>query len=465
MRRLVATPSRVTALICFLLGLLGAVPLVVLTPPLQVADEAQHFARAYQLSELRIWSRTENGRVGDDLPTSLSDFTRHFLGSTQEHGDHLVTQEPLAATLAERAQPLAPETRSFFGFIGAAFYSPLAYIPQALAIRFGRMFDASPLMLLYAGRLANTLAAMGLLAAAILIVPVGKEMLAVAGLLPMALYQDASLSPDAMLIGCAFLFTALALRGQWRGLWLRREIVAALAAGIVVCSLKPVYAPLLLVGLVPDVFRADRRARVLGVHLLIVSCVMAATWIWMRSTASVFSLPRPGTSVRDQVGFILTHPLAYARILGSTFVARDLFYYKSMIGVFGWMTILPPQILFILPLVTATIALAGSGDDIARIPRVAAVWQLALVAACVALVMTSLYLIWTPVGATAIEGVQGRYFLPVLGVAAIAFGRLCPIVPLHGRIAPARLMAILVTIGVAQLTASDITIVKAYSVF
>jgi hypothetical protein len=37
-----------------LLCLLAALPLVVLTPPFQVPDEPQHFARPFQLSEGRL---------------------------------------------------------------------------------------------------------------------------------------------------------------------------------------------------------------------------------------------------------------------------------------------------------------------------------------------------------------------------------------------------------------------------
>ena len=59
------------ALICFLLGLLGALPLVALTPPFQVPDESQHFLRAYQLSELRIGAIVQDGDTKAMLPSSL----------------------------------------------------------------------------------------------------------------------------------------------------------------------------------------------------------------------------------------------------------------------------------------------------------------------------------------------------------------------------------------------------------
>jgi len=59
------------AVICFLLGLLGALPLVVLTPPFQVPDESQHFLRAYQLSELRMRAIVQGGETKAMLPSSL----------------------------------------------------------------------------------------------------------------------------------------------------------------------------------------------------------------------------------------------------------------------------------------------------------------------------------------------------------------------------------------------------------
>jgi hypothetical protein len=68
------------ALICFLLGLLGALPLVVLTPPFQVPDESQHFLRAYQLSERRIRPIVQDGETKAMLPSSLIELIESFLG-------------------------------------------------------------------------------------------------------------------------------------------------------------------------------------------------------------------------------------------------------------------------------------------------------------------------------------------------------------------------------------------------
>ncbi len=50
------------------LGAMGSIPLVLLTPPFQVPDEVQHFYRAYQLSDLRILPEVQNGVSGGTLP-------------------------------------------------------------------------------------------------------------------------------------------------------------------------------------------------------------------------------------------------------------------------------------------------------------------------------------------------------------------------------------------------------------
>jgi uncharacterized membrane protein len=62
---------------------------------------------------------------------------------------------------------------------------------------------------------------------------------------------------------------------------------------------------------------------------------------------------------------------------------------------------------------------AGRGVAPAR----AVVIALAAAAAATLAIFAAQYLTWTPVGATRIEGVQGRYFLPVALIAGAALAR------------------------------------------
>jgi uncharacterized membrane protein len=125
----------------------------------------------------------------------------------------------------------------------------MAYLRQAIAIIGGRWAGASPLALLYLARFANALVAVALLTWAVRLMPIRREAVMMVGLLPMAVFEYASAAPDAGLIGTAFLYTALALRAQLKSDWTAGEVVVAGVSGLVFCSQKPVYAPLLLLAL------------------------------------------------------------------------------------------------------------------------------------------------------------------------------------------------------------------------
>ena len=133
-------------LLCLLVGLLGTLPLVILTPPFQVPDEAQHFERAYQISEGGLRAEVHDGVAGAELPASLPALVRKCLGTDAILALRRVTPAPLARSAALRAMPLDPGQQRFVDFTGAAVYPPLAYLPQAAGIAIGRALGAGPLV-------------------------------------------------------------------------------------------------------------------------------------------------------------------------------------------------------------------------------------------------------------------------------------------------------------------------------
>jgi hypothetical protein len=151
MLELVRTAWLRPGLVCFLLGLLGVMPLVVLTPPFQVPDESQHFLRAYQLSELRMRAFVEDGETKAMLPSSLIELIEHFLGTRAVLAPRPITAQPLQQTWMALDRPLEPERRELVSLEYSA-YPPPPYLPQAIAIAAGRWLGAGPLALLYLGK-------------------------------------------------------------------------------------------------------------------------------------------------------------------------------------------------------------------------------------------------------------------------------------------------------------------------
>jgi uncharacterized membrane protein len=449
-------------LVCFLLGLLGVVPMVILTPPFQVPDEPQHFYRAYQLSELRVGGIVRDGGAGAMLPSSLIELTDRFLGPRGHDLPRPITAQPLWGTWLAFDQPLDPDRREFIDFSGALVYSPLPYLPQIIAIAVARWAGAGPLALLYVARLANVLVALALLSWAVRIMPVGREAVMVVGLLPMAAFEYASVSPDAAIIGTAFLFTAVALRGQLRGRWTADEVAVAAVSGLVFCSLKPVYAPLLVLAL-PAALTRGRMKHTLLVHAIILVVGLGGTVIWLHFASSVWVLRFPGTSLEGQANYIVTHPLAYARTIARSFWYDGGFYYYNLIGLLGWIILYLPSFAYVLPAGALLLSVLAQPGDVPRLPVYAVAWNTLLLGGSVALSMTAMYLFTTPVEWWIVVRFQGRYFLPLL---ALAVATACSVVRLRPSPRASEAAFLVVTVIIAtELLTTGVVIVSAYQLF
>jgi uncharacterized membrane protein len=447
-----------------ILGAIGSIPLVLLTPPFQVPDEVQHFYRAYQLSEFRIRAEVQNGVAGGTLPDSLPELVKSSV-YTRDGILYPATPSPISKTLKLASIPLDRSATQFVEFPGSAFYSPLPYFPQILGIVVGRLFGLGPLYLLYLGRLFNCLAALGLVGLAVYRMPVAAELVMVVGLLPMSLYLYASLSPDAAVISCSLLFTALSFSASTRGNWKTWELAMAAAAAVVLCSVKPVYAPILLAGVVPGLLRRGNVATVVRSHAILLAVALGVAAGWLVLAKSTMTSPLGGGHPSLQMSVVLHHPTHFMHALVHTLgIVPIIDRYVEAIGLVGWLTAwIHPVFVYFLPLVNFLIVWKlGTRSSVER-SVLCALWYLALAVASAVLVIAAMYLMNAQVGQDEVTGVQGRYFIPILVLAGMAAMELAP-----GRrpSAPSwRNLAWIAAIIVVQTFAMDATIIHVFHVF
>lgn len=394
----------------------------ILTPPLQVPDEMQHFARAYQIAEGHIATFATSGTAGAILPSALPEMTEHFLGTRMLHTSRPIPTAGLRAIWAYRGVKLEPQRREFVPFSLTVMYPPSAYLPQAAGIAVAKALGAGPLWLLTAGRLANGFAAALLLALAVRITPIGKLAFAVSGLLPMALFEFGSTAVDAPLISSAFLFAAITLEARQVG-WSNQRFAIALACALIFFVAKPVYAPLLLMA-VPPRMDGTRGWRFQAI-LLVVALVCGAAWF--RYAGPSFTVPRLGANVPAQRDFVLHHPLAYLSVLARTVEVWWQFYWQSLVGILGWLNVPLPGFVYTLAAVGLLLSVVGMPPTGRRQPLWLSAWDLALAAGAFALIITSLYVYWTPPHQAFAEGVQGRYLFPMLPMICAALVSLSPL--------------------------------------
>src|SRR5438874_141026 len=111
-------PERVYFVIALLSGLL----LCFATPPFRVPDEANHFFRAYEISEGSLLSTKRDGVAGGELPSSIVSLPRRVTGPVPRNPSY---KRP--SIVEEFSKPLEREQREFVSYSNKALYSPVAY--------------------------------------------------------------------------------------------------------------------------------------------------------------------------------------------------------------------------------------------------------------------------------------------------------------------------------------------------
>ena len=261
--------------------------ILVVNPPFMVPDEPVHFYRSYQVSEFNLF------KIKDDFPKSLvelSDICNRMQFSTHEKTSktEILSLGNIKTRSAERTSVVTPD------------YT-FPYIPQAIGIFIGRMLGMSPLWLFYLGRLFNLLTSIFLIFLAIRIIPVFKWVFFLLGIMPMTLYQLASLSYDAVTIGFSFLFLATVLahaRSSEKLITLRETMVLFLLAILLAAAKQPYVVVVLTFFVIPvQKFGSIKRYLVVFSGLLLAGLVVSQLWLPGRFLAEKLSLsaqPAPG---------------------------------------------------------------------------------------------------------------------------------------------------------------------------
>ncbi|MCX5634369.1 MAG: DUF2142 domain-containing protein [Planctomycetota bacterium] len=385
---------------------------VVITPPFQVADEPAHFYRAYQVSEGVIKGQRQQDVSGGLLPVSLASVSRQISGNIPFHPEN---KQEIGDLLRGLRMPLDRTERGFIPFVNTTIHTPLVYIPQAVGILFGRILSDSVLVLMYFGRLTNLIFWVALVYHAIKITPVFKYLFLVLALAPMSLFQAASLSADSLTNALSFLWIAVCLMFSCQRCTpiKKRELCMLLILSVMVSLSKQVYLILVfLVFLIPsDKFGGKRNKWRASLTLIVLSLVCSAGWLY--SIRDIYVPFRDGIQIQTQLHFILSSPFKYAEILLGTFREQWWLLPAGYIGILGWLD--TPLLLWQYPYYTVLfIAVALSERSVECLFSLKnRVLIFFVFLAGVILIFTSQYLSWTLPKASLIEGLQGRYFIPV----------------------------------------------------
>lgn len=426
-RRRVAVFSIALTYACVLFSLLF--------PPFSAPDEYHHYLSSYWLSNCVSGESTvdnpETLEMRRDDWNLYSDYGRRdesldYQTFTIDAASYQKIIDDFSLMKQSECTVAVPEGLMFSFSLGSE--NAVAKVGSVFGLLLGKALGLGAYPVFYLGRICSALFFIACAAAAVHLAPVGKNAFMAISFFPMTLHLASSYSYDGGTIGLSFLFISLALRVLFaEGPVSRATFVGLALSAICLAPCKAVYVlELVLIVVLPTRRFASRREAV-AYKLIVLSCATIAVLVSKFATVAslsegttVFMFPGESTySIAD----LLADPLASLALFFRTFVWAGDSYIISVVGAnLGWLqeNLGAPYYLVWIYLIAAVFSVQPADDDVIE---VSVLWKCAfflVVCAVWFAVMLSMAVAWTPKSMETIQGVQGRYVLPVLPLLLLA---------------------------------------------
>jgi uncharacterized membrane protein len=413
-----------------LLSLTFGSAIAVVVPPLRGPDEIAHFLRIHSYARGELLPPAEvDGRKGIFVERELYNQLYFFRAAgewfVKERDQGVRYGQIMAAyrSFGGRIEDEVNEPTAFMPFAGTEGYNPVAYIPYIIAEGIGRLLRLKFPDRLLLIRLFGLVTFTAVAAYAIAVTPALKWAFVLIALLPVSLYNRSVLSADGAALGSALMITALCLRSAQNGdgrLW-ERSLWMTLCA----LSKQPQIVFILLELMVSPLKELPRRWR--SIAIVALPCLVLSP-LWVVAVSGEMGAWRLQLEEQHppehfdplwKLLYMWDHPWHFPLATWTALSGWGDRLWLELIGILGWQDILlRPWIYVVLTVCLALAALQKLQVDGATRARVVVMTGLTVLS-YVTLVYLIFYLTYTPLDVDHVRGVQGRYFVVILPVAAI----------------------------------------------
>lgn len=388
--------------------MIAGIFLCVLNPILDTPDDHAHICRAELTSRgiLFITGNTEDYNISNSLGSIIKDNFSPFNYSN-------VYNEKMDFNY-DSSYPNYANTNLFIG-----------YIPQALAILtaklLGKIFGLNAIFIVIFGRLFNLAFYASIVRVAIRKASIFKVPLSIVAMSPMALFIAASFNPDATTYALVFLLIGYILQLYKKENIEIKDIVIYSILCVLIGLVKLPYCIIggLIVFLPKSKFK-DKKTYYKSFLFVVAIAIVCVGWgcfaIISSSAESPFKQYYIDNNIdtAKQIKSILDSP---ARFVGdfSVGLVTNLKEYIEQLGTFGWLSYSEnPAILMLYPIFIGSMIIFYPNEEIITKKTKYGISIISF--GIYAITCFILFLTWTPVGSAGISGVQGRYFVPLIGL-------------------------------------------------
>lgn len=407
--------NRLFLLLATIFGLI----IISIVPPLQAPDEVGHFLKAYAFSELRVRPEAFSddlkkgestwGNFGFEVPYEIKSMNSYAVDKNGKQEKYPYYYENVDKEKIKNGE------KAFIGTGGITNYYFVNYIPQIIGIKFGKILGKPIIWQYYAARYFNLFAYIMLLFIAIWKFPFSKLGATVLALNPMSLFLASSVSGDAMIIATSFMFISWITRLAGEEHITNLKLLFSALLMVTLVLLKPTLIVLgLFFFLIPNSTFDIKRKAIWGTAIFAACIFFYVTWNKLMIDQQI--LYRDFANPDKQLSAFLKDPSIFFENLRKNYlfgVKGDNIVY-SFVGKFGLLDTplgLHWIVLYFMSLVAASFVQEKNDRALYFFQKVIIVIMMIIYTI---LTFFALYQIWNKVGrTTSIEGLQGRYFIPI----------------------------------------------------
>lgn len=381
------------------------------TPMFRGSDELPHFCRAYEISTGDLITPVnEQKNAVNDLPTSIDEFAK--LGGEKgfeytnlfKHIFHHLNDD------------VRRDYKNYY--ISISLYSPIQYIPQAIGMFIARHLNFSIYFVGIFGRITGFLFWLFICTYALKKLPSKKIAFMILMLSPIFIGYATTLSGDMMLNAMAMLLISHVYYYRFNRCKIKRKDLAIIILSCLVISLcKVVYVPIVFsVFLIPkECFNNKKDYFRIFICTVFVSGILAVSWFLYSNSAYLNNFY---DNSQAQKHFILNNPITYMIIM-----LRTLFYYSLTYLSYSSQMNVSPIICVIIWIIFLLSLLNNENKNEKKALKIEKIILTIITTLVIILVQTAIYIQFTAmtvsVGNHLVEGVQARYFLPVIILLSI----------------------------------------------
>lgn len=393
-------------------GIIGVMMIFIITPG-NVPDEPSHYTRSYVDSVTITKESKDNVKLPESINSLMGKFTHNVHSLKIKYsGKSYITELTANNNYIDLASSVA-------SYENTKYLSFLPYLPSTI-INFICRFIKIPVLITFLFcRLINLIISTILCYYAIKKTPRFKKIFALIAILPVFLQQAAGVDMDFLTNSVSILFIATILKYRFDDNKIgKKDVVILTCEALALALCKFGYFPLLLlILLIPTKKFSNKK---LGI-IFKVSIFVIPIMISYFANFTAVSNPNTNTEEMYTIKTVMLNPINSAKICLKTFVTRfaaDSF--CGLVNGFGWCTKYQLELSLWTVGAIYIILLFTDNEDSSKLTKKDRIIMLAICSVIYLILYGVAFTEWTSIKLDKINGLQSRYFIPILPLLYIA---------------------------------------------